>query len=132
MWLSSPAIMMTMHSAFYNMVGSPARRMDNATHCYKSLNSFIANILPHPMKTLDWTYAPHGAWDHSAGGIRHALGDYNTGVFIPRDFGRADGTRHGRISALRVGVPVKHLIFGTGTEIYRPNVSVLLSLVSLN
>jgi len=43
--------------------------------------------------------------------MRHALGDYNTGSFIPRDFGRGDEIRQSRIGLFRGTLPDAHLQF---------------------
>jgi hypothetical protein len=102
---------MTLHSSFYQMENAPARRMASAQACYKSLEARI-NTHPIPsMRTLNWSYAPYGAWDASACSMRHALGDYITGAFIPHDFGRGDEIRQSRISLFRGSLSDAHLQF---------------------
>jgi hypothetical protein len=85
--------------------------MGGALRCYSSLAGLIANLPTPSLRKLDWSYAPYGAWDASAGGIRHALGDYITGSFVPRDFGHGDEIRQGRIAYFRGILPDSHLQF---------------------
>jgi hypothetical protein len=100
---------MTLHAAFYQMDNSPARMMYYARSRYPSLDQLLNTHEMGPLRDLSWGYSSYNAWDTSAGSIRHVLGDYATGEFIPRAFGLADETRQGRITGLRNNLPESHV-----------------------
>jgi hypothetical protein len=77
---------------------------------YPSLHELLQQQPIMCLRDLTWSYASFNAWDDSVNAIRHGLGDYSTGHFVPRAFGAADEVRHGRIRALRNNLRQSQLI----------------------
>jgi len=97
---------MTMQGAFYGMPNSAARRMHKALNIsYRSLAKHLQNLENPFLRDLSWRKAPIGSWTSSAGMVRHGIGEFSTGEFIPRDVGKTDAVRHGLLASLVKGLP---------------------------
>jgi hypothetical protein len=91
------------------MPNAPARMMHRSYQNYPSLHALLQQQPIMCLRNLTWSYASFNAWDDSATAVRHGLGDYSIGSFVPRAFGAADEVRHGRIRALRNGLRQEQL-----------------------
>ena len=102
---------MMMQGAFYGMPNSAACRMHKALNTYKSLAKHLRSIENPSLRDLSWRKAPVGSWTSSAGLVRHGIGEFSTGEFIPRDVRNADAVRHKLLANLVKGLPPNDLAF---------------------
>jgi hypothetical protein len=104
---------MTMQGAFYGMPNSAARRMHKALNISypRSLAKLLKKLENPSLRNLSWREAPVGSWTSSAGMVRHGIGEFSTGEFIPRDVGNADAIRHGLLANLEQGLPPNDLAY---------------------
>jgi hypothetical protein len=103
---------MTMQGTFYGMPSSAARRMHKALNIsYRSLAKLLKTLENPSLRDLSWRKAPIGSWTSSAGMVRHGIGEFSTGEFIPRDVGNADDIRHGLLANLVQGLPPNDLAY---------------------
>jgi hypothetical protein len=111
MWFTSPPIIMTMHHGFYGMPQSPPRRMHEAHAIYPSLAKQLRALDNHSFRDMSWRQAPPASWTMSAGSVRHGVGEFSTGDFMPRDVGNADAIRLLLLKNLIRTTPAADLVF---------------------
>jgi hypothetical protein len=111
MWFTSTPIVMTLHNGFYGMPRSPPHRMHDAHATYPSLKKHLHALDNHSLRDMSWRQAPPGAWTMSAGSVRHGVGEFSTGEFLPRDLGNADAIRHTLLKDLIKTTPPADLVF---------------------